>query len=68
MDFYSRVALKERQNKITALAILRQVGETPGIGHMEILRSTGLSNGALEYLLGFLSFFEPFFSFNDHLY
>ena len=33
---------------------LKQIGETPGIGHMEILRLTGLSNGALEYHLRIL--------------
>ena len=36
------------------ILILKQIGETPGIGHREILRLTGLSNGALEYHLRIL--------------
>jgi hypothetical protein len=33
------------------ILILAQVAETPGIRYMELLRLTGLSNGALEYHL-----------------
>ena len=36
------------------IVILKQIGETPGIRYREILRSTGLSNGALEYHLRIL--------------
>jgi len=38
----------------TKILILKQISETPGIRHREILRLTGLSNGALEYHLRIL--------------
>ena len=38
----------------TKILILKQIGETPGIRHREILRLTGLSNGTLEYHLRIL--------------
>jgi predicted transcriptional regulator len=36
------------------LVILEQIGESPGIRYRELLRSTGLSNGALEHHLKIL--------------
>jgi len=33
------------------IVILKQIGETPGIRYRELVRSTGLSNGTLEYHL-----------------
>ncbi|MDQ6864342.1 MAG: winged helix-turn-helix transcriptional regulator [Thermoproteota archaeon] len=36
------------------IVILKQIGETPGIRYRELLRSTGLSNGTLEYHLRIL--------------
>jgi len=38
----------------TKIVILQRISETPGIGNREILGSTGLSNGALEYHLRIL--------------
>ena len=36
------------------IVILKQIGETPGIRYRELVRSTGLSNGTLEYHLRIL--------------
>ena len=38
----------------TKKLIITQVGETPGVRYRELLRLTGLSNGALEYHLRIL--------------
>jgi predicted transcriptional regulator len=38
----------------TRIVILKQIGETPGIRYRELVRSTGLSNGTLEYHLRIL--------------
>jgi len=36
------------------IVILKQIGETPGMRYRELVRSTGLSNGTLEYHLRIL--------------
>jgi len=54
-SFKALVLITEKTRMIDAkILIITQIRETPGIRYMELLRLTGLSNGALEYHLRIL--------------